>query len=256
MELIDTHCHLHFSNFPDRGTVIADAKAAGVGRLISVGTSLADSQKAVTLAAQYDNVWASAGVHPHDSADYLKDKTAGQNLGRLLTKPRVVAIGELGLDYFHEHTPRADQQKALKKQIEIGLEAGLPFIFHVRDAWEDFWRIYDEYRISKGVVHSFSAHPRQLEEILRRGLYVGLNGIMTFTRDQAQLEAAKKVPAASLLLETDAPFLAPKPFRGKTCEPKHALTIAEFLADLRGETLEELAEATTRNAVKLFGLEP
>jgi TatD DNase family protein len=130
----------------------------------------------------------------------------------------------------------------------------LPFIFHIRDAWETFWPIFDSYKGLRGVVHSFSAHEEQLEQILGRGLYVGLNGIMTFTKDAQQLAAAKKVPLDKLLLETDAPFLTPKPYRGQRCEPKHVRNVAEFLAELRGETLEELAAATTKNAVGLFNL--
>jgi TatD DNase family protein len=140
----------------------------------------------------------------------------------------------------------------LSEQLEIGLKTGLPFIFHVRDAWEDFWKIIDNYPDIKGVVHCFSAHQEQLQEILQRGLYVGLNGIMTFTKDEKQLEAAKKVPLDKMLLETDAPFLTPKPFRGTRCEPKHVAVTAEFLANLRGEKLETLAAATTKNSEELF----
>jgi TatD DNase family protein len=130
----------------------------------------------------------------------------------------------------------------------------LPLIFHVREAFDDFFSTYDQYKGLRGVVHSFSADTRVLDKILSRGLYIGLNGIMTFTKDQKQLEAAKAVPLNRLLLETDAPYLTPVPFRGKICEPKYVRVTAEFLSHLRGETLEELAAATTRNAAELFKL--
>jgi TatD DNase family protein len=169
-----------------------------------------------------------------------------------------VAVGEIGLDYFHEYTPREKQLKALRDQIEIGLTTDLPFVFHVREAFSDFWKVLDSYLSAgqqiRGVVHSFSAHEKELEQALDRGFYIGLNGIMTFTKDPLQLEAAKKVPLDRILLETDAPFLAPKPFRGKRCEPKHVKITAEFLAGLRNETLDKFAAATTKNAEELFGI--
>jgi TatD DNase family protein len=256
MQFIDSHCHVHFDDFLDPEQVVADAIKNNVGRLICVGVSLEDSQKAVDFAQKHNNVWATVGAHPHDGLDYIHNKDAGELLNKLSNNPKVVAIGEIGLDYFKNYSPKEDQQKALRQQIEIGLTTGLPFVFHIRDAWDDFWKIFDAYGGIQGVVHSFSAHEKQLEQVLSRNLYVGLNGIMTFTRDEYQLEAAKKVPLNKMLLETDAPFLAPKPFRGQICEPKHVVSTAEFLAGLRGENLEDIAASTTNNAVKLFNLEP
>jgi TatD DNase family protein len=142
----------------------------------------------------------------------------------------------------------------LRCQIELGLPTGRPFVFHVRDAWQDFWPVLDSYPNIKGIIHSFSTSVKHLEEAIKRDLYIGLNGIMTFTKDEAQLEAARQVPLSHLVLETDAPFLAPAPFRGQTCEPKHIKTIAEFLANLRGEKLADLAAATTANAEKALEL--
>jgi TatD DNase family protein len=214
--------------------------------------SLEDSQKAVNFSNMHDNVWASVGAHPHDGADFLDHPNNIELLSELSKNEKVVAIGEIGLDYFHEHTPRQKQIDVLSKQLEMGVKTGLPFIFHVRDAWEDFWKIVDGYPDIKGVIHCFSAHEEQLMEVLKRGFYVGLNGIMTFTKDDMQLEAAKKVPLDKMLLETDAPFLTPKPHRGKRCEPKHVVLSAEFLANLRGESLEEIATVTAKNAEELF----
>jgi TatD DNase family protein len=255
MQFIDTHCHLHFNDYlSDVEQVIKDAQAHKVNKIICIGVSLEDSQKAVKFATKYENIWAAVGAHPHDGADFLDHVDAIGLLNKLSKNDKVVAIGEIGLDYYHEHTPRQKQIEVLSKQLEWGSNTGLPFVFHVRDAWEDFWKIIDQYPGIKGVVHCFSAHEGQLEQIIKRGFYVGLNGIMTFTKDEKQLNAAKKVPLNKMLLETDAPFLTPKPHRGQRCEPKHVVLTAEFLANLRGEKLEDLAQVTTKNAETLFGL--
>ena len=254
MELVDTHCHLQFDKLAENiGRVMEAASEAGVKRMICVGTSVEDSQTAIDYAAKYDNVWAAVGAHPHDGKhfDYKHDPP---KLAALAAEPRVVAFGEIGLDFYKDYSPRAEQEKLLRCQLEIGLTAGLPIIFHVRDAWKDFWRIMADYSDVKGVVHSFSSGTKQMNTALERGFYIGLNGIMTFTRDDAQLEAAKQLPLDRLLLETDAPFLTPEPYRGEICEPKHTAATAKFLAELRGEPLERLAEATTKNAAELFGL--
>jgi TatD DNase family protein len=253
MDFVDTHCHLHFEDYmPDVEKVISDARAHHVNKMICVGVSIEDSKKALDFASNHENIWASVGAHPHDGPDILDHPESLNKLEQLSKHPKVVAIGEIGLDYFHEYTPRQKQIDVLSKQLEFGSKTDLPFIFHVRDAWEDFWKILDSYQGIRGVIHCFSAHQEQLDEVLRRGFYVGLNGIMTFTKDEKQLEAAKNVPLDKLLLETDAPFLTPKPYRGKRCEPKHVVTTAEFLANLRGEKLEELASTTTKNAENLF----
>ena len=254
-DLVDSHCHLQFDAYAGReDEVLAAASAVGVKKIICVGTSLADSQTAVDLARHKKDVWAAVGVHPHEADAYLDNSESGKILNKLSILPRVVAIGEIGLDFYRNLSAEAKQEQALRDQIQIGLKTGLPFIFHVRDAWTDFWRIVDEYKGVHGVVHSFSSGTKQLDQVLSRGFYVGLNGIMTFTRDEAQLEAARRVPSDKLILETDAPFLTPAPNRNELCEPRHVRTTAQFLADLRGEALEELAKATTTNAIKLFGL--
>jgi TatD DNase family protein len=255
MEFVDTHCHLQFEKYNGRDNeIVANASATGVKKLICVGTTLADSQAAVQIAAGHDNVWATTGTHPHDAAKFVSNPESVKKLKALASKPKVVAIGETGLDYYRNISPQADQQQALRQHIEVGLQLDLPFVFHIRDAWEDFWPIFDSYRGISGAVHSFSSHSGHLEEALSRGLYVGLNGIMTFTKDNSQLEAAKAIPLDRLVLETDAPFLTPAPFRGELCEPKHVAVVAEFLAELRGENLQELASTTTANAIKLFNL--
>ncbi|HET7827315.1 MAG TPA: TatD family hydrolase [Candidatus Saccharimonadales bacterium] len=254
MNLVDTHCHLQFDKLAEKiDEVIVAADKAGVKRLICVGTSVDDSAKSVDLAGKHDNVWAAVGAHPHDGQqfDYQTDPA---KLAELAQRPRAVAFGEIGLDFYKDYSPRHEQEKLFRTQLKIGLSADLPIIFHVRDAWSDFWRIVADYPIERAVVHSFSSGKKQADKILERGWFIGLNGIMTFTRDQAQLDAAQAIPLERLLLETDAPFLTPEPFRGEICEPKHVAATAEFLANLRGEKVDELAEATTENAVKLFNL--
>jgi TatD DNase family protein len=252
MKFIDTHCHIQEKDYKlGANEVIENANKFGVSKMICVGTDENTSLEAVEFVKNKDNIWASVGLHPHDAS--LGDE-AIDKIDNLSKMDKVVAIGECGLDYFYNHSSKEDQMKALRQQIEIALNRNLPMIFHIRDAFEDFWPIFDSYKGLKGVVHSFTATEKELDQALSRGLLIGLNGIMTFTKDQAQLEAAKKVPLESLVLETDAPFLTPVPLRGKINEPKNVVLTAEFLSELRKEDLGELAAKTTRNAEKLFGI--
>ncbi len=262
MEFVDTHCHIHFPDYElDPEEVITSAKEAGVTRLMCVGCTLPDSKLAVQMAARHDNIWASIGLHPHEGSEYVHDDIALQQFHNLASKPKVVAIGETGLDYYYNHSTKEDQQKLLRFQLDMAQEHDLPVIFHLRGAkddengvYDDFFALYNQYKGLRGVVHSFSTNIRVLDKILEKGLYVGLNGIITFSKNADQLAAAKAVPLEKLLLETDAPFLTPVPYRGKICEPKYVGVTAEFLAGLRGESLENLAAATTANAKALFKL--
>jgi TatD DNase family protein len=272
MELTDTHCHIHEAvadtkgdnptrslwlrggNVPDPDEIIQAAKSAGVTRLVCVGTTVEDSELSVNFVQNRQNCWASIGLHPHEASHYADNAEAIDRFRQLADKPKVVAIGETGLDYYYEHSPKADQKKLLRMQLGLAADKNLPLIFHIRDAFKDFWRIYDNFKGLRGVVHSFTATRQDLDEVLARGLYVGLNGIMTFTKNQEQLLAAKAIPLQNLLLETDAPFLTPAPYRGTICEPKHVGVTAEFLAGLRDEDMAALAQATTQNACNLFGL--
>lgn len=257
MELVDTHAHLHFDSYPlDSDEVLSDAIRASVTRVICVGTTLVDSQKATDFASSRDNVWVAVGIHPHEAAEFIAKESAKAEFEALILQKtkKTVAVGEIGLDYFYEHSPKAAQKELLEFQLNLAQKSNLPLIFHVRDAFEDFWPIVDQFSGLQGVIHSFSASKPQLDQILSRGFYVGLNGIMTFTKDKEQLEAAKAVPLNRLLLETDAPYLTPAPYRGKVCKSEHVRVTAEFLAALRGESLEDLARATTHNARQLFNL--
>lgn len=256
MNFTDTHCHIHFSDYKlDPEEVIKSAQLVGVDRLMLVGCTLEDSLAGVAFVQKRSDMWAAIGLHPHEAHHYVNNPDQLAQFKALVTQPKVVAIGECGLDYYYNHSPKNSQQELLKFQLDLAQEYNLPLIFHIRDAFEDFWPIFDQYKGLRGVVHSFTATKQELEEIVKRGLYVGLNGIMTFTKDDKQLAAAKAVPLEKLLLETDAPFLTPAPFRGTICEPKHLRVTAEFLSRLREEPLEDLAAATTRNAAQLFKLE-
>lgn len=255
IELVDTHCHVQFPDYSlDTEDVIKNAIEAGVTRMICVGCTLADSKLGVKLANRHKSVWASVGIHPHEAKFYVENDKDLQELRNLATKQKVVAIGEIGLDYYYNHSPKNDQKALLRYQLELAQEYNLPLIFHVREAFDDFFAIFDKFVGLRGVVHSFTANRGTLDKCLSRGLYIGLNGIMTFTKDKKQLEMAKNVPTDKLLLETDAPYLTPVPFRGTICQPKHVVSTAKFLAELRQETYKSLAAAATKNSINLFKL--
>lgn len=259
--LVDTHCHVQALNFSgDLESTIREAKDAGVTRLLCISTSAADSKQAVDLAGRYEEVWAVVGLHPHDAKGGEKDIEIIESLA---SSKGVVAIGECGLDYYYKNSPKEDQKKMLIAQLELAKKYSLPLSLHIRgskedpaDAFTEFFDIYDEtYSMLDGVVHSFSASREILSMILERNLYVGVNGIATFAREAWQVDAFRAIPIQKMLLETDTPFLTPIPFRGKINTPKHIKTIAEFLASIREETFEEISKETTKNAIKLFGLD-
>lgn len=268
IEYVDTHCHLHeidagatgvhdkwFADGADRtaDTVLTAAHIAGVTRVIAVGTTLADSELAVRFAQSHDTVWASIGIHPHEAKDHLDNGTK-ERFARLAAEPKVVAVGECGLDYYYNLSPPDAQEDILRFQIELALAHDVPLIFHVRDAFDDFWPIFESYQGLRGVLHSFTDNQANMERGVAHGLYVGVNGIATFTKSDAQHVIFRTIPQHRIVLETDAPFLTPAPFRGKVCEPKHVAVTAEFLAQLRGENLAELAAVTSSNAQALFKL--
>jgi len=255
IELFDTHCHIHFDSYGlDADEVIDSARQAGVTRLMCVGCPLEDSVQAIEMAERHENIWASIGLHPHEGSQYVNDDLALQKFRELVKSPKVVAIGETGLDYYYNHSPIDDQKKLLRFQLDLAKEYDKTLIFHVREAFDDFWEIFDEYKGLRGVIHSFTANQKELTRAVERGLYIGLNGIVTFAKNIEKINAAKAVPIENLILETDAPFLTPVPMRGAICAPEHVRLTAEFLAELRGETFEILAETTTNNAMKLFGI--
>ena len=253
--MIDTHCHIHDDDFElDADEVLASAMDQGVTGVVCVGTDAKFSQQAIDFAASRKKVWASVGLHPHDAS--LEDDL--EQIAKLA--PDSIAIGECGLDYYYDNSPRDIQQKVLRRQFEIAKECDLPMIFHIRgkeddssDAYADFWPIFDEFK-PRGVVHSFSAHTKQVDEILHRDLFFGVNGIATFMKPGPQLDAIKHIPSDKLVVETDAPLLTPVPHRGRINEPKYILEIVTFLTQLRNEPPGEFANQLTQNAKKLFGI--
>ncbi|MFZ1249080.1 MAG: TatD family hydrolase [Candidatus Saccharimonadales bacterium] len=275
----DTHCHVHeieanltpvhqkwFADKTERSaeTVLQAARTAGVARMLVIGTTLDDSELAVKFAERHEGVWASIGIHPHEAKQYTEPAASGgpaqvrpdvrKTFTKLAKHPKVIAVGECGLDYFYNHSPQADQEAVLRFQIELALEHDLPLSFHVRDAFDNFWPIFESHQGVRGVLHSFTDSQAHLERAVAHGLYIGVNGIATFSKNEQQLVTYRTIPQQSLLLETDAPFLTPTPFRGKVCEPMHVVQTAEFLAELRGQTIEQIAHATTENALQLFRL--
>lgn len=282
VELFDTHCHTHEmvrrltpvydkwhedaakrrnAGEPERTpeNVLAAAREAGVGRMLCVGTTLADSQLAAEFVADRDSLWATIGIHPHEAQKHLSPASKTQFRSLLEDSPlkeKIVGIGECGLDYFYAHSPREAQIELLRFQIELALEHDLPLSFHVREAFDDFWPIFESYRGAglRGVLHSYTDNMANLERAVKHGLHFGVNGIATFAHGEERAVIYRTIPQQLLLLETDAPFLTPVPFRGTICEPKHVRVTADYLANLREETLEDLATATTANARALFGV--
>lgn len=248
--LIDTHCHIHDEAYGfNVDEVMQRASQAGVNEAICIGTSVSDSRLAIRTASTHKNLYAAVGVHPHDTAE-------GYDIEPLLVEKKVVAIGEIGLDYYYLNSPKKTQKEALGHQLGLALKYNLPVVFHVRDAFDDFWPIFDRLVAAKpdfkGVIHSFTDSQSNLDAALKRGLYIGVNGISTFTKDDAQKQVFASIPLGNLVLETDAPFLTPEPFRGKMNEPAYVSVIADYHAQLRGVSLKLIAEATTANAQNLF----
>jgi len=250
--MIDTHCHIHGEHFSgDAERALRDAKQAGVDVVINVGTNVEESRRAVEFAKKH-NSYATVAQHPHDAKDLTSE--AKQALTTLAREPEVVAIGECGLDYYYNHSPKTVQHDALRWHLNLARDLGLPLSFHVRDAFEDFWPIFDDYQGLKGVVHSFTAGPDELNAAIERGLYVAFNGIMTFTKDAKQLEAVRIAPLDKIVVETDSPFLTPHPLRGKINEPKHIHLILKKIAEIKRVSVAELAKCTTDNAKELFNI--
>ncbi len=253
MKLIDSHCHIHesefFSDQNQQEAVYARAIEAGVG-IACVATSEKASREALDFVARHDHTWAVLGVHPHEA----KDGCAA--VGELLAEKheKTVGIGEIGLDYYYNNSPREVQIAVLEQQLQWAMDYDLPVSFHVREAFADFWPVFDNFHGIRGVLHSFTDTQANLEAGFSRGLYVGVNGISTFTKDAAQQRMFASIPLEKMLLETDAPFLTPAPLRGKMNEPSYVGRVAEHASELRGVSLDVVSRTTTDNARKLFAI--
>ena len=251
--LTDTHAHLDFPQFDDdREEVIARALAAGVGIIINVGTDLASSRRAVTLAEAYPQIYAAVGVHPHD-AKTLTDEALAE-LGELARHPKVVAIGEIGLDFYRDLSPRNVQREAFERQLALAQELGKPVIIHDREAHAEVMAILRRWPGLRGVLHCFSGDLDMAHEAIEMGFYISVAGPVTFKNARRLPEIVRQLPLERLLIETDCPYLAPHPYRGRRNEPAYVRLVAQKVAELKGMSLERVARVTTANARQLFGL--
>ena len=252
--LVDSHCHLEYKGLAeDQAGVLARARNAGVGQFLNISTRQSEWAQIVATAERESDVWASVGIHPHEAdqhADLGRDAllAASEN-------PRVIGIGETGLDYYYDHSDRATQRELFRMHITVSRETGLPLIIHTRDAEADTLEILED-ELGRGafpaLIHCFTASAAFGKRVLEMGLTISLSGIVTFKNARELHEIAREIPQNRLLVETDSPFLAPVPHRGKPCEPAFVANTAQFLADLRGEEFEALADYTTANFRKLF----
>ena len=252
--LIDSHCHLNYKGLvEDQAGVLDRARAAGVGLMLNISTREREWDDIIATAEQAADVWATVGIHPHE-ADQHPDIDTAKLVDRA-AHPRVVGIGETGLDYYYDHSDRAQQQSSFRAHIAASRETGLPLIVHTRDAEDDTAAILREEMANgafPGVIHCFTASDAFADIALDLGFYISISGIVTFKNARDLQVTAARVPADRLLVETDSPFLAPVPHRGKPCEPGYVADTARFLANLRGVDAETLARQTTENFLRLF----
>jgi TatD DNase family protein len=252
--LIDSHCHLNYKGLvEEQDAVLARARAAGIGGFLNISTRLREWDDVVATAERNADVWATVGIHPHEA-----DEHADLGEGALLAAtqhPRVVGIGETGLDYYYDHSDRAVQQALFRTHIRVARQTGLPLVIHTRDAEEDTTRIIEE-EMGEGafpaLIHCFTASAGFGQRMLELGLTISISGIVTFKNARDLQDFAAQVPPERLLVETDSPFLAPVPHRGKTCEPAYTADTARFVAGLRGDTPQDLAAQTSANFFALF----
>ncbi len=251
---IDSHCHLNYKGLAeDQAAVLDRARGAGVTRMLNISTRASEWDAVIGVAERESDVMASVGIHPHE-ADVHPDVET-ETLVAKARHPKVIGIGESGLDYYYDHSDRARQRDSFRAHVAAARETQLPLIVHTRDAEEDTYAILSE-EMGKGaypaLIHCFTASQDFADKVLELGLYISISGIVTFKNAKALQEVARSVPADRLLIETDAPFLAPVPHRGRPCEPAFVADTARFLADLRGETVEALGAATSANFYRLF----
>jgi TatD DNase family protein len=255
ISVVDSHAHLDFENFnSDRDAVIKNARLANVAAIINIGINLETIKKSIALAESYDFIYATAGIHPQDANEMKSDQW--DEFVELLRHPKIVAIGEIGLDYYRDYSPHDVQKRILERQLDLAVEYDLPVVVHTRNAWHDVLPIFTEqYRGKlKGVFHCFSGMESEAKAVLDAGYFISFTGVVTFKNANALNMASHYVPFDRLLLETDCPFMAPEPFRGKRCEPAHVPYIAKKIAEARGIDLSELSYQTNVNVETLFGI--
>ncbi len=254
--LIDTHAHLDFPQFSENVPYFLQrAHQVGVHRIITIGTDLSSSAKSIQLAEVHEEIHATVGVHPHDALSM--DSSTLDHMKALSGKPKVVALGEMGLDFFRDRRPRPVQKECFKAQLEVASAVQLPVVFHIRDAFQEFFDVIASQgkSLKGGVLHCFSGDWPVARRCLDLGFYLSVPGVVTYPKAHDLQEVVRKAPLDRLLLETDAPYLTPVPHRGKVNEPSYVHHTAQKVAQLRKVSLEEVARGTTRNACSLFGLE-
>ncbi len=253
MKLFDTHVHLLDERFDeDREALIGTLAEQGIEYVMENAPDIADSVRAAALAEQHPNVYAAVGIHPHSASEW--DKKAKETLHALSRQQKVVAIGEIGLDYHYDFSPRDTQKKAFAQQIELAIELDLPIVVHSREATLDTLTILKQYPHVRGELHCFSGSAQTAAELLNMGFYIAFGGALTFKNARKTIEAAKVVPMERLLLETDCPYMTPVPLRGKRNEPAYMRYVAEKMAEVKEVPVEEIARITTENAKRLFGI--
>jgi len=252
--LVDSHCHLEYDSYVEEGSAVIDrARAAGVGTCVTIGTKLSTFPKTLAVAERYDNVWCTVGVHPHDAA--VEPLTDPDVLIEATRHSKVIGIGETGLDYFYDRSPRAEQATNFLVHIDAAQATGLPLIIHTRDAEDDTIAMLEEKMKSapySAVLHCFSGSDKLAKAGLELGMYLSASGIITFKTAEALRAVFRDVPLDRLLVETDSPYLAPVPYRGKRNEPSYVVHTAVVLAELKGVSVEEIARVTTENFFRLF----
>lgn len=246
--MIDSHCHLEM--FENLDEVMERSKQAGVRNIITISSDKESIDEAIKIAETYEMVYATVGIHPHDSVQL--DDSLMREIFEKSRHPKVVAIGEIGLDYYYNNSPRNQQIKAFQAQLQLAREIGLPVIIHSREAYEDTYNILKESEIKLGVMHCFSGNVQQAKSYIDLGFFISISGVVTFKNANKIKEVARIVPDDYLLIETDAPYLAPEPHRGKKNEPSYLIHIAQTLAELRGVNLEDMKRITSVNAKRLF----
>lgn len=252
VKLVDTHCHLDDEKFAgDLEAVIERAQAAGVARMMAIGTGggPADLEVAIRLADRYPFFYATVGVHPHDASKATPETF--ERMRDLLAAPKVLAVGEIGLDYHYDFSPRDTQRDVFIRQLELARDAAKPIVIHTREAWSDTVQILREHYSGGGIFHCFTGRPAEAEEAIDMGFHLSFGGVLTFPKAENVREAARIAPAGRLLVETDAPYLAPVPHRGKRNEPAFLVETARKLAAIRGISEQELAAVTTLNFERL-----
>lgn len=255
IKFIDSHAHLDDERFDeDRERLIKSLKENNIELVLNAGADLQTSLNSVELSKKYDFIYASVGCHPHDSK-YMNEDT--MNIFKSLSKnKKVLAIGEIGLDYYYDNSDRDTQRKWFREQIRLAKELDMPYIVHDRDAHEDVLKIMKEehYSGSRGILHCYSSSAEMAKEFIKLGFYISLGGPVTFKNAKTPKSVAKEIPLSSLLIETDCPYLSPEPFRGKRNNPSYVSYVAEEIAQIRDISVEEVAEQTSTNFKKLFNL--